>query len=180
MKMPVLKPYPIIIISILILLGIAGRGLIYGIPFPSNENNLTNTSGTGNPPLSLHNEIGVHFEIYEWNLSIAKNRTIIHVTDEELKGVPDIMKSMQELNSNSEVWDHGQRFVKEFDGNFSDLDRFNLAVCKNRTLDICYANPPLFEYQGRYYYVSSDYIGAYHRLAGCERGNYYCTTHPGN
>lgn len=149
---------------ILIIVGTSIVLFVYGTDFP------------GKHLPDNHKIVNAHFEIQEWDLSSLRNRTIVHVTFDQLKDFPDFERSMHGVINGSGTWSYGHRVVAWFEGNESDLYRFNRVACRNETRDLadCYPDPPVFEYHGQYYTISSDLMGS-HRLAGCERGNYNCT-----
>jgi len=149
---------------ILIIVGTAIVLFVHGIGFPAKD-------------IPENQKIvNAHFEIQEWDFSSLRNRTIIPVTYDELKDFPDFERSMHDVINGSGTWAYGHRVVAWFDGNESDLYQFYHIACKNETRNLadCYPYPPVFEYHGQYYTISSNLMG-YHRLAGCERGNYNCT-----
>jgi hypothetical protein len=173
MNLPISKSKLIAIISIFLVLGIAGSFLTYGILFPSKDV-LPNTSVTGDRLLQDKKVIDIHYVIEENNLSFVHNMIIIHLTSDELKEFPDLERAMHGENDNPVFQRYGTWVVSDFDGNMSDYLRFHNLPCKNKTLLECYPNPPLYEYHGQYYVIHAESIGS-HTLAGCERGNYNCT-----
>jgi hypothetical protein len=152
------------IACVLIIVGIAIVLSVHGTDFPAK------------PLPEEHKIVNAHFEIQEWDFSSLRHRTIVHVTYDQLKDFPEFERSMHGVINGSGTWSYGNRVVAWFDGNESDLYLFYHIACRNETRNLadCYPNPPVFEYHGQYYTISSDLMGS-HRLAGCERGNYNCT-----
>jgi hypothetical protein len=146
----------------------------YAMNIPTQQDLTGDTTPAGDGPLDNQKITNAHYEIQEWNLSFIHNMSIIHVTYDELKQFPDLERAMHGVNQGTGAWQSGYRLVDWFEGNMSDQYRFNAVVCKNKPLDECFSNPPVFEYHGQYYTISSDRYGS-HVLAGCERGNYNCT-----
>ncbi|MFA5268692.1 MAG: hypothetical protein WC379_12050 [Methanoregula sp.] len=96
--------------------------------------------------------------IDEWNVSSPKrpqrNITIIHVTDEDFKGYPELEKAMYDKKNSPPGEGSGWSLsVTGFGANQSDYDRFMNLVCRNKTRLECYADIPAFEYYGRYYFI---------------------------
>jgi hypothetical protein len=176
------------IISFILLTGISQHGVtnLYLIPagtfdvFPGTNGSMDQNSPGTSIAAGDHSQdrkiIDSHFEVQEWDIGYVHTMTIVPVTYDELKDFPDFEQSMHGVINGSGTWVYGHRVVAWFDGNESDLYRFYHIACKNETRNLadCYPNPPIFEYHGQYYMISSDSFG-YHRLAGCERGNYNCT-----
>jgi hypothetical protein len=97
------------------------------------------------------------FDISEYKPDALKNRTLMHMTDEELDELPGLEKIFHTADSNTRLWSViGQRYTGGFDGNMTRFYRFNKVICNNSPLDICFANPPLFEYNGRNFTISVD------------------------
>lgn len=174
MKLPVSKIHLIPVIGIILVLGITGCYLAMGIFFPSYNLPQANVTTEGEHLVNNQKVIDTQFAIQEWNLSFARKSTIIRLTDEELKEFPDLEKSLQGVNNNSQGWQNGRRVIAGFDGNMSDYIRFYNMPCKNKTLDVCYPYPTLYEYHGQFFTIFSEMYGS-HTLAGCERGNYNCS-----
>ncbi len=98
------------------------------------------------------------FEISEYQEGILRNMTIIHVTDDDLGVFPALKKIFETAGTNTRVWrGKGQRLAGNFEANMTQYSHFNHAVCNNVTLDICFANPPLYEYNGKYFLIFSEY-----------------------
>src|SRR5208337_1240982 len=76
--------------------------------------------------------IDTNFEIQEANLSLVHNRTIVHVTYDELQVVPDLEKYMHGINNDPKAWVEGWRLVKDFDGNRSQYDTLVSEVCRGK------------------------------------------------
>ena len=161
MKIPVSKLKLITAISILVILGIAGSFLTYGILFPSKDLPSGNSASGGDRLPQYQKLIDTHFEVQEWNISIVHNMTLVHLTFDDVTEFPDFEKSMHGVNNDPIAWRYGHRVVTWFDGNESDYIRFHNALCKNKTRAECYPNPPIFEYHGQYYTISSDIIGSH-------------------
>jgi hypothetical protein len=168
------KPKLITIISILIVLGIAGSYLTYGIFFPGINQTSGNSSSKETSLMQDQKVIDTNFEIYELNMNYPRWMTIVHLTYDELKEFPDLESVMHGVNTDPNAWQNNQRMVAWFGGNYSDYIRFHNAACKNKTLAECYPSAPLYEYHGQYYDIFYDKIGS-HNVGGCERGNYNCT-----
>ncbi len=97
------------------------------------------------------------FEISEYQPDALKNRTLIHLSDEDLDELPGLEKIFLSANSNTRAWSViGQRYTGGFDGNMTRFYHFNKVICDNSPLDICFAQPPLFEYHGRNFTLSAD------------------------
>jgi len=163
MEIPFSRLKIIAIICMFVIVGIVGSYFMYPIMFPSNDiflgkNKFVTDRLPDNPKL-----IDVHYEIQEWDLSLVHNhnRTIIHVTHDELKEFPDFERALIESTTNVRAWSYGTRVVKWFDGNDSEYIRFHIVACKNQTLFECYPNPPVYEYNGQYYTISADTIGSH-------------------
>jgi hypothetical protein len=106
------------------------------------------------------------FDVSEYQTDILKNRTIIHVTDDELKVFPALKKILDGVGTNARVWGiNGQRHIGNFEGNMTQYYDFNHAVCKNVTLDICFANPPLYEYNERYFLIFGEYYHSHSTIS---------------
>jgi hypothetical protein len=173
MRIPLSKLKFITIISMLVILGIAA-GSLTCIMISASKDPLTQfIPGLNEQPVSEKKIIDINIEVDEYNLSFVHNRTLVFVTYDEVSVYPDLERAMLGVTNDPVAWKYG-RVVKWFEGNESDIHRFYLAACGNRTWDECYPNPPLFEYHGQYYMIFYDRIGS-HTVAGCERGNYNCT-----
>jgi hypothetical protein len=156
MKIPLSKLKFITIISMLVILGIGGSYLIFGFLFQSVEWPAGNLTRGGDQSLTGEKLNDIQCVVQEWNLSFVHNRTIVHVTYDELKEFPDFESAMQGVNNDPGAWSYGTRVVKWFDGNDSEYIRFHHTVCKNKTMAECFPNPPIFEYHGQYYSISFD------------------------
>ncbi len=99
------------------------------------------------------------FSVSEYKPDVMKNRTIIHVTDDELQVFTDLKRIFRGPDTNAGSWNvDGQRYIGGFEGNMTQYYNFNLAVCKNVTIDKCFENPPLYEYEGRFFLISGEYF----------------------
>lgn len=102
------------------------------------------------------------FDISEYQTGILKNRTIIHVTDDDLAVFPALAKILGSADTNARPWGvNGQRHAGSFKENSTRFYDFNRAVCKNVSLDKCFTNPPLYEYNGRFFVIFSQYYGSH-------------------
>lgn len=143
----------IVILVVVIILGIIG-GLIL--------------SGRAVPPRGMKQEIKdnqTHLSfcgVQEFNLSLAKNMTIIHLTDTELNAFPELRKVLEDAESHPSEVVNMPRAIKNFDAEMSQYYRFANVVCMNKTFAECFPHPPLYEYHGRYYSLFCDDL-SWHR-----------------
>lgn len=157
MNLPLSELKIFILISIFVIPGIAG--IFFTFETLSSSKEIPSAYGTYGENLSQQNPkiIDTEYEIQEWNLSFVHNMTIVHVTYDEIKDFPDIEQSMHDENNHPRPWNYGHRVMRSFEGNMSDSYRFNIAVCKGKTPFECFSpNPPIFEYHGQYYTISTD------------------------
>ena len=174
MKIPVSKLKTITVLCILIILGITGCFIAYGIFFPGINHTSGNSSSKETSLVQDQKVIDANFEIQEWNFNYPRWMVLVHLTNNEVKDFPDLEKAMHGVNPDPNAWQNDHRVAAWFDGNQSDFIRFHNAVWKNQTIAECYPCTPIYEYHGQYYTISFNEIGS-HSLPGCERGNYNCT-----
>nr|WP_319375082.1 hypothetical protein [uncultured Methanoregula sp.] len=174
MKPAVTKSKLVAIISILVIIGIACGILTCIMISPSKDLRTPFIPGLIGQPVPEKKIIDITIEVDEYNLSFIHNRTLVSVTYDEVSVYPDLEMAMHGVTNDPNAWNYGHRVVKWLEGNESDIHRFYLAACGNRTWDDCYPNPPIYEYHGQYYMISYDRIGS-HTVGSCERGNYNCT-----
>ncbi len=97
------------------------------------------------------------FDVSEYQQNSLQNRTVFHITDDELKPFPDLKKIFRDAETNTRPWSViGQRYAGGFDGNMTRYLNFVQTICNNTTLDVCFAHPPLYEYDGRYFTLSPE------------------------
>jgi len=129
-----------------------------------NVNSTSETGMTGNATLSGDHErmdtkmMDANFVINEWNISSPmshqRNITIIRITDDDFKGIPELERVMHKVKNNPPGWGSGWSLsITGFGGNQSDYYRFMNSVCENKTRLECYADLPAFEYYGRHYFI---------------------------
>lgn len=174
MKPAVKKSKLVAIISILVIIGIAGGSLTWIMISTAKDPHILFLPGLNDQPEPEKKIIDITIEVDEYNLSFIHNRTLVSVTYDEVSVYPDLEMAMHGVTNDPNAWKYGHRVVKWLDGNESDIHRFYLAACGNKTWDDCYPNPPLYKYHGQYYMISYDRIGS-HTVGSCERGNYNCT-----
>jgi hypothetical protein len=131
-------------LCILVILGISGSILLYGVVF--------------HPEVVTQKEVVpqkqlAQCEVIEYTMSYSRNMTIIPITDVELREFPG-MKTTLQPDSNSGEWINGYRRVKDFEADMNQYYSFVHSVCKGKTPAECFPHPPLFEYHGRYYQLS--------------------------
>ncbi|MFA5268691.1 MAG: hypothetical protein WC379_12045 [Methanoregula sp.] len=125
----------------------------------SAEKGTTDKAHEADAIQSLEQKImDAELSIDEWNVSSPKkpqrNITILHVTDEDFKGYPELAKAMHDRKNSPPGEGSGWSLSSTgFGANQSDYDRFMNLVCRNKTRFECYADLPVFEYYGRYYYI---------------------------
>jgi len=132
-------------LCILVILGISGSIILYGVVFHPEVVNQKEVV----PQKQL-----AQCEVKEYNLSFSRNMTIIPITDVELREFPGMKMTLLESDSSTGEWINGYRRVKDFEADMNQYYRFVHSVCKEKTPAECFPHPPLFEYHGRYYQVS--------------------------
>ncbi|MDD1685484.1 hypothetical protein [Methanoregula sp.] len=134
----------IILISIIVVLGIAGGFSLYGILFPAKDLPSVHSSSPGDHLVQGQKIIDTNFEIQEWNLSKVHkmNMTMILLNRDDFADFPEFARSMQGVNNDPAAWNYGSRVVTWFQGNESDLYRFYDAACKNKTRAECFPSSP--------------------------------------
>lgn len=93
-------------------------------------------------------------EIQEFNLTIVQNRTIITVTEEDLKPFPEFGIYLMEKNDTPPTGNTGARVVKVIDCNSSRAIRFLTLYRKYED----FPHQPVLEYRGHFYEMGFEYL----------------------
>lgn len=108
-----------------------------------------NTSGK-----PTFHEIDAWCEIQELNLTIVHNRTIIPVTEDDLKPFPEFGIYLEDNKNMFPSGNSGTRVVRVIDCNSSRADQFLTLYRKYEE----FPNQPVLEYHGHYYRLSYEYL----------------------
>jgi hypothetical protein len=128
-----------VICSLLIILSISGGCTLNKENSPANQTTY---------------EIDAWCEIQEFNLTLMHNRTIVPVTEEDLRPFPEFGLPMTEGDQPPPAGNSGTRVVGVVDCNASRAIQFLTLSRKYEE----FPNQPVLEYHGHFYRMSYEYL----------------------
>lgn len=134
-------------VSILILIGILGVYLIYGLV----TQQMNGMPGNDQPANETPDTVFRCF-IIEYNQSFAKDALVFHLTDEDLEDHPEYRRGMEAASTSTTEWRDGTRLVYEVQDYSDQLWSFNLCL-EDYSRSECLSHLKLYEYQGRYFEI---------------------------
>lgn len=103
--------------------------------------------------------------IQEVHPDFIQNETIVHLTDNDLKGFPEYEKGIKSSVNSPLDWYNGRRGVYDFIDSQCQFSQFCNLSCKGSSDPQCdpRESPVVYEYDGRYYAVGCfpDFGGAH-------------------
>jgi len=130
-------------VCILILVGIIGVYLLYGLVSPD----MAGIPGENETP-----ETVFRCFIIEYNQSFTKDALVFHLTDADLEAYPEYRRGMEDANTSTMEWRDGKRYICEVQDNSEELWSFNLCI-ENYSRSDCLSHLKVYEYQGRYFEI---------------------------
>jgi hypothetical protein len=133
------------VVGILILIGILGVYLIYGLV----TQQMNGIPGNDKPK----NETLFRCFIIEYNQSFTEDALVFHLIDENLEEYPEYRRGMEAASTSTAEWRDGKRLVYEVqDYSEKHLWSFNLCL-EEYSRSECLSHLKLYEYQGRYFEI---------------------------